>query len=453
MADTQQERERIHGSILASTRQKPDPITLTSLASRFASSDEGTETIALSVEGAASEVLTQAPVRVAPPIPEGKKVFTDPRQWEQIIDQAPEEGKPLSFKQAFTQARKAGQEGFEYHGDRFHTREKGESGAEWAQYLTGGLAPEIAATPSQEGYGRREDGTEKGEGWLGLIPMQDGSDRMMSEVSVGVEIDGEETLVPAIVPALSEDEVSYLAQGGDAREHQSIMNKAVSHAKEQLAGGNSPFAPEEPGTEIMSGLNPRDKSRMRMSAEAFRQSRQPNEVAEATEPVFTDFMERAGVQVAQGKDIDVKNLSAELGPAIEEIAPILREAGITPEITSGRRDRGDWSLHEIGEAVDFRLKNASSSAIKKLTDSLPGEGIKVKVHGQKGKLWRKGDFEYILHGSGNNVHLHIERDNRETKESLADHLKVSGKTSSISRRGLRAHAGLIEKYFPDKESA
>ena len=65
-------------------------------------------------------------------------------------------------------------------------------------------APDVtdlrAPTPTQRNFGMREDGTPKGMGWLGLLKRPDG--KVSSELSVGVEINGKETLLPLFVPTL-----------------------------------------------------------------------------------------------------------------------------------------------------------------------------------------------------------------------------------------------------------
>ena len=93
------------------------------------------------------------------------------------------------------------------------------------------------------GYGLRVDGTQKGEGFLGKIPTKDG--RVMTEQSIGVEIDGEEMLIPAIVPTLTEEEISFIADGGDIKTRGSIMDKAVRHAMGRLKRGESVFHNDE----------------------------------------------------------------------------------------------------------------------------------------------------------------------------------------------------------------
>ena len=88
------------------------------------------------------------------------------------------------------------------------------------------------------GYGKRLDGTEKGRGWLGEIPMKDG--RFMTELSIGVDFGGKEVLIPAIVPTLTKEEIQHLSSGGELTDE--IIRKAVEHAKIRMSNGYSPFA-------------------------------------------------------------------------------------------------------------------------------------------------------------------------------------------------------------------
>lgn len=90
-------------------------------------------------------------------------------------------------------------------------------------------------------FGKREDGTNKGLGFLGKIEMNDGS--VMTEMSIGVKIDGKETLIPSIVPTLSKEEIDHLAKGGKVTD--AIVKKAVTHAKSRMKDGLSPFATKE----------------------------------------------------------------------------------------------------------------------------------------------------------------------------------------------------------------
>lgn len=62
----------------------------------------------------------------------------------------------------------------------------------------------------------------------------------MTELSVGVNIDGKETLIPTIVPTLTQQEINHLKNGGQPTK--AIVDKAVAHARQRMAQGQSPFA-------------------------------------------------------------------------------------------------------------------------------------------------------------------------------------------------------------------
>ena len=156
-------------------------------------------------------------------------------------------------------------------------------------------------------------------------------------------------------------------------------------------------------------------------------------------PKFDSFMKINNIKIAEGKNVDTEKINPEMGPALDMVTPMFEAAGIIPEVTSGNRDNVEWSLHETGDALDLRLKLASPAAIKMLKASLGGPGIPVRIHNEKGLLWRKGDFEYIIHGTGANMHLHIERDTKKTKLNLANHLYGLGagdKVKPAYRRNL-----------------
>ena len=100
----------------------------------------------------------------------------------------------------------------------------------------------IESTQAAPPAGARPDGTAKGSGWLGVLQRPDG--RVSTEISVGVNIDGKETLIPTMVPTLTKQEVDWLLTNdvSDPRSiPQPIIDKAVAHAKKQIAAGKSPF--------------------------------------------------------------------------------------------------------------------------------------------------------------------------------------------------------------------
>ena len=97
---------------------------------------------------------------------------------------------------------------------------------------------ESAPQASDPGYGPRNDGTRKGRGYFGEIPTTDG--KVMTELGVGVEIDGKEVEIPLLVPTLTREEISLLASG--QRPSPSVMKKAIDHAMARMRQGKSPFA-------------------------------------------------------------------------------------------------------------------------------------------------------------------------------------------------------------------
>ena len=98
-------------------------------------------------------------------------------------------------------------------------------------------------------YGKRPDGTPKGKGYFGEIKRPDGN--VMTEISIGVGLNGKETLIPLIVPTLNKQELEYLRKSNiDSPQFMknippSIINKAVDYASDRLKQNKSPFAEQE----------------------------------------------------------------------------------------------------------------------------------------------------------------------------------------------------------------
>lgn len=93
----------------------------------------------------------------------------------------------------------------------------------------------------------RPDGTLKGNGWLGKLPLNlpGGKKGVATEYSVGVQIGGKEMDIPSLVPTLSKDEVDLMVNDiipNHKNVPDSIVQKAVDFAKGRIAQGKSPFA-------------------------------------------------------------------------------------------------------------------------------------------------------------------------------------------------------------------
>jgi DNA repair protein RadC len=118
---------------------------------------------------------------------------------------------------------------------------------------------ETAAARPASFDGLRPDGSAKGDGWLGRLTRPDG--RVSTELSVGIDFDGAETLIPLLVPTLSADEQRWLLENDPDPKSipEPIMAKAVAHARDRMAAGLSPFKdvalPSQPGAEA-SAIDP-----------------------------------------------------------------------------------------------------------------------------------------------------------------------------------------------------
>lgn len=101
------------------------------------------------------------------------------------------------------------------------------------------------ATQDTSKWDKRTDGTDKGNGFLGLLKRPDGG--VSSEISVGVTINGKEMDIPTMVPTLTRSEVKTLLTVKTADEiPETIIRKAADFAKARIASGKSVFAgPDE----------------------------------------------------------------------------------------------------------------------------------------------------------------------------------------------------------------
>ena len=95
----------------------------------------------------------------------------------------------------------------------------------------------------------RSDGTEKGTGFRGAHKMTDGSDRIVTDMTVegGLIVNNRSIEYPLLVPTLNKAEVKILMRGGDIPT--SIRKKAIDHAKMRIERGMSQFSNHAPDTQ------------------------------------------------------------------------------------------------------------------------------------------------------------------------------------------------------------
>ncbi len=86
----------------------------------------------------------------------------------------------------------------------------------------------------------RTDLTRKGPGFFGELKRPD--QKVSTELSIGVNFDGKEHLIPSLVPGLTQEEINHLLGGGGLTKP--IFDKATTYTKMRISQGKSPFAQE-----------------------------------------------------------------------------------------------------------------------------------------------------------------------------------------------------------------
>ena len=129
-----------------------------------------------------------------------------------------------------------------------------------------------------DGYGLRPDGTPKGQGWLGPLPMTDGSGKTATELTIGVDDED----IPLLVPTLTQEEIDHLLSGGSPTRE--IVDKAVGFAHERRQKGLSVYVDPiawgkgAPGSQNFSGEDRwRDTFHYNRPGSRFRYTKPPVE--------------------------------------------------------------------------------------------------------------------------------------------------------------------------------
>jgi hypothetical protein len=92
----------------------------------------------------------------------------------------------------------------------------------------------------------RQDGTKKGKGWLGAIPVKfpEGKTGVASEYSVTVDAGGKKIDIPTLVPTLTKEEIRTMTEDiipNRKKVPAAILKKAMDHARKRADEGKSPF--------------------------------------------------------------------------------------------------------------------------------------------------------------------------------------------------------------------
>ena len=107
-----------------------------------------------------------------------------------------------------------------------------------------GSTPKPSPTLPVRDFGKRNDGTLKGNGWLGVIDL--GGGNVATEYTMQsnkVRVGGQQIDFPTLVPTLTPDEVNIMKDVILNKKDipEPIIQKAIKHANEQIKAGKSVF--------------------------------------------------------------------------------------------------------------------------------------------------------------------------------------------------------------------
>jgi hypothetical protein len=99
--------------------------------------------------------------------------------------------------------------------------------------------------PAAPDFGKRPDGSKKSKGWLGVIDLGEGNVATeYSTQSDAVKVNGQRVDFPTLVPTLTPEEIETMKKviSGKGAIPEPIMQKAIDHARKQIAAKKSVFA-------------------------------------------------------------------------------------------------------------------------------------------------------------------------------------------------------------------
>jgi hypothetical protein len=238
--------------------------------------------------------------------------------------------------------------------------------------------------------GLREDGTPKGQGFLGPRERPDGG--VSTELSVGVEIDGQEVLIPTMVPGLEPKEIEKLLEipeGGAAEIPREIIDKAITHAEARIAEGKSPFLelgeeplaePQEP-IELDQTTTPDVKPRTPAKKDVAKKPGKFTD-AEAVAGLDDEAFERfisttpASKRSANVNKVVADRVKAQLrsksGEAEKDFSTPAKVKKMIPKVTKGTAEQTKIFKALVDQESGSRVGLTSKAGAKGLAQIMPG---------------------------------------------------------------------------------
>lgn len=185
----------------------------------------------------------------------------------------------------------------------------------------------------------REDGTIKGHGFLGDLPNE--NEKISSELSISTSDieDGKETLIPALVPTLTQEEVNYLLSNKyDPSARQGIDNiiskKAIDFARDRKLK-NLPFfaTKEEEGTFKVQQPVQQNLPNILPQPDGTKNMQGKNMISQFGEPISAPTVTEQPLSVLS-KDKFNPNATMELSGAWKDLNRTRAPQPVTPEINT-----------------------------------------------------------------------------------------------------------------------
>lgn len=203
-------------------------------------------------------------------------------------------------------------------------------------------------------WGKRPDGSDKGNGFLGVLQRPDGG--VSTEISVGMEIGGKETDIPLLVPTLTRPEIDGILalDEGDPEFFKKlppgVLDKARAFAEQRIAAGlpvfagstEKPVQPNSPGEPPIAPVTGEAAKPAPPTATtvAF-QPPAPMKVGdisklppdqraiEADYVMATDFNLVEPIRLAAADGTAVEDISAKIEPLLLPVKEYLARRGVT----------------------------------------------------------------------------------------------------------------------------
>ena len=185
----------------------------------------------------------------------------------------------------------------------------------------------------------RRDGSRKSnKGFLGQVIRDDGG--VMTEYSIGVQIDGKEVEIPSLVPTLTADEIEFLRTKPEGVAiPKAIQQKAVDNALPLLKEGKSPFYQdsENKNQEASGGRVKKDLGGLLSKASSF--------IGDTIRDAIPTNIRQLAYDVTGGtEDLTENNLQEDEKKALIDAVNLAKKEGRTAI------EYGDYATHKKGQS-------------------------------------------------------------------------------------------------------